>query len=367
MGERVPAAVAGDLPLPHLLAGWVALAVAAPAGVGDVQADLHRLVLPRFDHLAPGMLLVVGRHLDRDPIPRAERHARAANLVGRHAADIARRRPRLPVAEEDRVIRLVVLHPGPLEPGRSPLSQRRHERPRLGRRLRLGVGRQEQRLLGRADDQPQEEVGHHERLPDGVEPVNLLVGREVADGAAGHVHGHAVAVHVHQFRPLAAAEILAAEVEEIAERVAEFGPVEPPRHRVAAAAMLGGVGIREQSGERVGGGGQLRFARPRLLLRRHLAQVDLVEGVLPDGQHHGIGEVGGEVVEADLVLLRVGAMALVAVTGEERPQVGDLLGHAHGHRVAGHRIGRGERGAGRRGTGGLDQGHERLAIRARRP
>ena len=86
---------------------------------------------------------------------------------------------------------------------------------------------------------------------------------------------------------------------------------------MAALTAELGVGLLESCGQRVDDLGGLFGRRLRLLLRWHLAEVELVENVLPCPQGFRLGKIGAERVEAQVVFLRFRTVALVAVLFEE--------------------------------------------------
>ena len=82
----------------------------------------------------------------------------------------------------------------------------------------------------------------------------------------------------------------------------------------APALCVGGLETFAQVVDELGG---LRPCGLRLFFRRHFAEVELIEDALPDFESTVVAEVRAEGVEADVVLLLLGSMALVAVLLEE--------------------------------------------------
>ena len=86
---------------------------------------------------------------------------------------------------------------------------------------------------------------------------------------------------------------------------------------MAALATVLGVGLFERCCQRVDDLGGIFGRRLRLLLRWHLAEVELIEDVLPCSQGFRLGKIGAEPVEAQFVFLHFRTVALVAVLFKE--------------------------------------------------
>ena len=102
-------------------------------------------------------------------------------------------------------------------------------------------------------------------------------------------------------------------MQQIAQGAAQFEAVQAADHRLAAGAFALLVSQLQPHAEGIDKLGGVRALRLRGFLGRHLAEVQLIQRILPNLQRAQVGEVRAQCVEPNFVLLLVRPVTLEAV------------------------------------------------------
>ena len=87
---------------------------------------------------------------------------------------------------------------------------------------------------------------------------------------------------------------------------------------MAAGAFALGIRQLQPRTEGIDKLGSIRALRLRSFLGRHLAEVQLIQRILPNLQRAAVSEIGAKRVEADFVLLLIRPVALKTVRAQKR-------------------------------------------------
>ena len=314
--ERAPLAVTRQLPHLHDMRGRPA--DTAIAHIGQVQADLKRLTLVGLGQFIPRMFLVVAGHLHGHAI--APRSSHTAAQLARHQPTVAAFI--IPLREQiGFLIKLLARYGLDRALAQLPaLHKRRGEYARRGVRLRARVRGGRQRFFRGTQRELQQKIRHDQPVADVGKALIQFVLRKQPHRIVTLAFHAPVAVVVHQAAHRAGLIRRALQIEQIAQGVAQFETVQTADDRLATGTFALRVSQLKPRTEGIDKLGSIRTLRLHSFLGRHLAEIQLIQRILPNLQRSAVSEVCAERIETDFVLLLIRTVTLEAVRAQKRFQ-----------------------------------------------